>query len=161
MYELCYYTGMIVSKSVVSRFIDHGFKICGGLGVPNLVPYNKFRPGNIEKAVEYVRTLAKIDLMRLKYINEKSLKGKDICNRLAQQDPMTGITPVMLTDPCWGLYSVGYYRLNVVHTWRLQVGHNPDLAIAGWTNSYLVYHGRERLFPDWVLVLMETSHETY
>ena len=65
------------------------------------------------------------------------------------------------TGVCWGLYSVGYYSLNVVHTWPLQVGHNPDLAIAGWTNSDLVYHRRERLFQDWALVLMETSHSTH
>ena len=65
------------------------------------------------------------------------------------------------TGVCWGLYSVGYCSLNVIHTCPLQVGHDPDLAIAGWTNSDFAYHERERLFPDWALVLMETSHATY
>ena len=35
------------------------------------------------------------------------------------------------TGVCWGLYSGGYCSLNVIQTWPLQVGHNPDLAIAG------------------------------
>ena len=51
--------------------------------------------------------------------------------------------------------------MNMVQNWPLQVGNKPDLAIAGWTNSDLAYHGRERLFPDWGLVLMEASHATY
>ncbi len=29
--------------------------------MPNLVPYDKFCPRNIEKAVEYIRALARID----------------------------------------------------------------------------------------------------
>ena len=49
------------------------------------------------------------------------------------------------TGVCWGLYSVGYYSLNVVHTWPLQVGHNPDLVIAGWMNSDLVSWERKAL----------------
>ncbi len=36
---------------------------------------------------------------RLKYADEKSLKGKDICNKLARQDPFTGIVPPTMTDP--------------------------------------------------------------
>ena len=42
---------------------------------------------------------------------------------------------------------MGYCSLNVVQTWPLQVGHNPDLAIAGWMNLNLAYHERERLPP--------------
>jgi hypothetical protein len=61
----------------------------------------------------------------------------------------------------WVLYSVGYCSVNVVRTWPFQFVRNPDLVIAGWTNLELVYHGKERLFPDWVLVLMDTSHSKY
>jgi hypothetical protein len=67
--------------------------------VPNLVPYDKFCPRNIEKAVKYTRALARIDPGRLKYADEKSLKGKDICNKLARQDPFTGIVPPTMVDP--------------------------------------------------------------
>jgi hypothetical protein len=67
--------------------------------VPDLVPYDKFRPHNVEKAVEYIKALARINPSRLKYADEKSLKGKDICNKLARQDPLTGIVPPTMTDP--------------------------------------------------------------
>jgi hypothetical protein len=66
--------------------------------VPNLIPYNKFCPRNIEKAVKNIRALARIDPGRLKYANEKSLKGKDICNKLARQDWFTGIVPPTMAD---------------------------------------------------------------
>jgi hypothetical protein len=67
--------------------------------VPNLISYDKFCPRNIEEAVEYIRALARIDPSRLKYANKKSLKGKDICNKLARRDPFTGIVPPMMADP--------------------------------------------------------------
>ncbi len=70
--------------------------------MPNLVPYNKFRPRNVEKAVEYTKALARINPSRLKYADKKSLKGKEICNKLARQDPLTGIVPPTMTDPDLG-----------------------------------------------------------
>jgi hypothetical protein len=67
--------------------------------VPNLVPYDKFHPQNIEKAVKYTRALARIDPGRLKYANKTSLKGKIICNKLAWRGPFTGIVPSTMADP--------------------------------------------------------------
>ena len=67
--------------------------------MPNLVPYDKFRPRNVQKAVEYIKALAMINPSRLKYADKKSLKGKDICNKLAWRDPLTEIVPPTMTDP--------------------------------------------------------------
>jgi hypothetical protein len=83
----------------MSKFFNHTFKIRGGLCMPNLVPYDKFRPRNIKKAVEYIKALARIDPSRLKYADKKSLQGKDICNKLAWRDPLAGITQPTMTDP--------------------------------------------------------------
>ena len=47
--ELYYYTGTIISQSTVSRFFNHGFAIKGCLCKANFVPFDKFRPANIEK----------------------------------------------------------------------------------------------------------------
>ena len=99
VHELYRHMGTRVSTSVVSRFFNHAFEIRGGLCVPSLVPYDKFRPHNIEKAVEYIKALARIDPSRLKYADEKSLKGKDICNKLSRRDPLSGIVPPTMTDP--------------------------------------------------------------
>ena len=67
--------------------------------MPNLVPYDKLRPQNVEKVIEYIKALVRIDPGRLKYTDEKSLKGKDICNKKARRDPLTGIVPPTMTDP--------------------------------------------------------------
>ncbi len=75
--------------------------------MPNLVPYDKFCPRNIEKAVEYIWALARIDPGRLKYADEKSLKGKDICNKLAQRDLFTRIVLPTMADPdLWNTHSI-------------------------------------------------------
>jgi hypothetical protein len=81
--ELYCLRGTMVSKMMVSHFFNHAFPIQAGLCMPNLVPYNKFCPRNIKKAVEYIRALARIDPSRLKYADKKSLKGKDIIFLLA------------------------------------------------------------------------------
>ncbi len=67
--------------------------------MPNLVPYDKFRPRNIEKAVEYIKVLARINPSQLKYADKKSLKGREIYNTFARRDPLTGIAPPTMTDP--------------------------------------------------------------
>ena len=95
---LFYYTGTIVSRSTVSRYFRHGFPVRGGLCKPNLIPYDKFRPKNIEKAKEYIRILARLDPRRIKYADEKSLKGRAIFNKKARRDVVTNIIPAVMTD---------------------------------------------------------------
>jgi hypothetical protein len=51
--------------------------------VPNLVLYDKFWPRDMEKAWEYLNHIARISPERLKYEDEKLLKGKAIFNKLA------------------------------------------------------------------------------
>ena len=96
---LFYYTGTIVSASTVTRFFNHGFPISGCFCKPNLVPYDKFRPGNIEKAKEYIRILARLDPTRIKYGDEKSLKGKSIYNKKARRDVVSSVVPAVIIDP--------------------------------------------------------------
>ena len=97
--NLFMYTGTIVSTSTVSRWFIHGFPIRGGLCKPNFVPYDKFRPKNIEKAKEYLHTMSRLDPRRIKYCDEKSLKGRSIFNRKPRRDVVTGVVPAILTDP--------------------------------------------------------------
>jgi hypothetical protein len=67
--------------------------------VPNLIPYDKFRPGNIKKVWEYLEHISKISPERLKYGSKKSLKGKAIFNKLAWRDVLMGLVPQSKTDP--------------------------------------------------------------
>ncbi len=61
--------------------------------MPNLVPYDKFRSRNIEKAWEYLNHIARISPEGLKYGDKKSLKGKAIFDKLARRDVLTGLVP--------------------------------------------------------------------
>ena len=82
VYWLFCCTGAIVLESTVSGWFNHAFPIRGRLCAPNLIPYDKFRPPNIEKAWEYLGHISKISPERLKYGDGKSHKGKAIFNKL-------------------------------------------------------------------------------
>ncbi len=64
--------GQSCRKSTVLQWFHFAFPISGRLCKPNLVPYDKFRPGNI-KAWDYLGHLSKISAELLKYGDEKSL----------------------------------------------------------------------------------------
>jgi hypothetical protein len=64
-----------------------------------MVPYDKFRAENIEKAFDYIYTIIQVDPSRLIFADEKLLKGQELFNRLVRKDPMTGKTPCMNPDP--------------------------------------------------------------
>ena len=122
--ELQYYTGTIVSESTVSRYFNHGFAIKGCLCKPDLVPFDKFWPANIEKAVQYLHYLVQFDPVWVKYADEKSLKGRDIFNKKARRDVLTGIIPATLTDPDLRMrYSIigmcGISRQSTPVKWRI------------------------------------------
>ncbi len=57
VHELHRLRGTTVSKSTIFCFFNHASPIHAVLCVPNLVPYDKFCPRNIEKAIEYIRAL--------------------------------------------------------------------------------------------------------
>ncbi len=90
--------GMIVLESTMSRGFHFAFPIQGRLWVPNLVPYNKFWPSNMEKAWEYCNHIARISPEWLKCRDKKSLKGKSIFNKLARKDVLTGLVPATTMD---------------------------------------------------------------
>jgi transposase len=63
--ELFHQTGTIASKSTLSRLWKNGFEIAATLRQPNLVPIDKYKPENIERAVEYIQTIISIHLLWL------------------------------------------------------------------------------------------------
>ena len=60
-------TGTCVSPSVVSWFFTRGFEFQAGMRKPSLVPYDRFKPENLVKAVEYAKIIAKLNPYRLIY----------------------------------------------------------------------------------------------
>ena len=88
--ELQLITGTIVSVQTISRLFLHEFPYSARLRRPNVVPIDKFRPENMERAVEYISYVATIDPRRIKYGDEKHLKGRDVFNRNNRRNPFTG-----------------------------------------------------------------------
>ena len=72
------HTGTLVSRQMIANFFDRGFKIRGNLCKPNLIPYDKFRPANLDKALEYLQTVAMFDRSKLKIGDEKHIKGAEL-----------------------------------------------------------------------------------
>ena len=50
--SLYFFVGTTVSSSTISRFFNHAFPIRGSLVKPNLVPFDKFKPENLNRTVE-------------------------------------------------------------------------------------------------------------
>ena len=66
---------------------------------PNLVPYDKFRPENEGRAYEFLFMLSHFSPERVKFGDEKSLKGQELYCRNVRRDPETGEIPPIMTGP--------------------------------------------------------------
>ena len=62
-----------------------------------MVPYDKFRPENEGRACEFIYMLSNFAPERVKFGDEKSLKGQELYNRKVRVDPETGIAPPVVT----------------------------------------------------------------
>ena len=83
---LYFFTGNVVSESTISSFFIKCFDHRGGFCRPNLVPFDMYRPENLEKMIEYVTLVAQMDPSRLKFGDEKQLKGQELYNRKVRRD---------------------------------------------------------------------------
>jgi transposase len=63
-----------------------------------LVPIDKFKPGNISRAYEYLDYMRQTNPFRVKFGDEKHLKGSDLFTRYGRRDPITGEVPNVITD---------------------------------------------------------------
>lgn len=84
-------TGTVASVSLISKFFLHNFKHSGKLVKSSHVPIDKYKPDNILRALEYKETIQKMDPRRIKFGDEKHLKGSEIFNRKNRRDPVTGM----------------------------------------------------------------------
>ena len=92
-------TGTVVSKSTISRLFKESFPYCATLCRANMVPIDKFRPENQWRAAEYFRIIAVFDPYRIKFGDEKHLKGKEVFNRRNRRNPFTGHVPPTIGTP--------------------------------------------------------------
>ena len=91
-------TGTIVSESVISRFFLNAFPIRGSLRKPDMIPRDKFKPDNVMKWFEYAAMIKEIDPRRLKFGDEKLLKGAEVYCRKGRRNVLTGETPTFMVN---------------------------------------------------------------
>lgn len=82
--------GVFVSPSVICKWFLSSFPFRGSLGKLNQVPLDKFSPENILRAMEHWEFIRQVDPFRLKFGDEKPLKGEDLFNRKGRADPLSG-----------------------------------------------------------------------
>jgi hypothetical protein len=87
-----------VSTSTVTRVWTDGFGVEASLLKPNLVPRDKFKCENVERARELISIVAQVDEVRLKFCDEKRLKGAEIYDQKCQRDPLTGVVVNLPTE---------------------------------------------------------------
>ena len=90
--------GTIVSESTISRWFLTRFPFKGSFRKPNLVPIDKFKPNNILRAKDYIDFVKNIDPFRLKFGDEKHLKGSELFCTKGRRNPLTGEIPSVSTS---------------------------------------------------------------
>lgn len=112
---LFHLTGTIVDASTIGKWFNHAFPIKGCMRKTTLIPYDKLRPGNIERAIEYVYAISLIDRSRIKFGDEKHLKGAELSCRRTRRNIFTGEVPPIMTTPDFrNTYSiVGFCGIDV------------------------------------------------
>jgi DNA-binding transcriptional regulator YhcF (GntR family) len=77
-------TGTVASKLPISQWFKNRF--------PRQVQTGKYSP------IQRVPCSNQADSLRLKFVDEESLKGAEIFNRRARADPLTGFVPITVAD---------------------------------------------------------------
>ncbi len=62
----------------------------GGLRIVNQVLIDKYKPENILRLLEFMDKMLRINPHRLKFCDEKHLKGAELFNWKGQRDSLTG-----------------------------------------------------------------------
>jgi transposase len=90
--------GTTVHESVISRWFHTRYSFKASFRKPNLVPIDKFKPANVQRAYDFVETIRHTNPFRLKFGDEKHLKGAELFTRYGRRDPLTGEVPEVITD---------------------------------------------------------------
>ncbi len=73
----------------------------GGLRVVNQVPVDKYKPKNILRLLKFMDKILWINPYRLKFCDEKHLKGAKLFNWKGRRDPITDKVEPLLVDSDW------------------------------------------------------------
>ncbi len=94
-------TGKFVSRNTICQWFLTAMPFKGGLRVVNQVPIDKYKPENILRLLEFMDKILRINPYRLKFCDEKHLKGAELFNWKGRRDPITGKVEPLLVDSDW------------------------------------------------------------
>ena len=66
---------------------------------PNIIPYDKFKPSNYDKALIYITVITLMNPDRIKFGDEKHLEGNVLYSRKVRKNVHTGEVPGIMTHP--------------------------------------------------------------
>ena len=92
-------TGNRVSQTTINNWFKTGFPFKASLVNANIVPRDKFRPDNLIKAREYLTILTQLAPERIKFGDEKLLRGSEVYCRKNRRNPFTGEVPANVVPP--------------------------------------------------------------
>jgi len=96
--ELFRLTGTYASESTICNWFLRGNEYTGGMRVSNLVPKDKFTDENVERFLDYRGKIKKIHPCRIKFGDEKLLKGSELYSRKVRHCPETGVMEDVTVD---------------------------------------------------------------
>jgi len=96
--ELYRYTGTVASESLICDWFLHRFPCSGGLRKTSMVPIDKFSQDNIQRTHDFVEMIRQVSPERVKFGDEKHLKGSELFTRLVRRCPITGVKEDIVVD---------------------------------------------------------------
>lgn len=100
-------TGTLASKTTINDWFLYANPFKGGCRALNKVPLDKFKPENLERAIEYIQLIYQMNPFRLKFCDEAHLKGGDLESKRGRRCPMTGVVePVLVSSDFRNAYSI-------------------------------------------------------
>jgi hypothetical protein len=92
-------TGCVASISTLSAWFLHRGPFKGSKIKSSVVPFDKYKRANLARISEFRRIRDTLDHTRLKFTDEKHLKGAELFNRKVRKCPMTGYVHEVVVDP--------------------------------------------------------------
>ena len=100
-------TGTAASTTTINDWFLYANPFKGGYRALNKVPIDKWKPDNVDRALEYIALVYQIDPFRLKFCDEAHLKGSDLESKKGRRCPITGVVePVHVGSDFRNAYSI-------------------------------------------------------
>lgn len=90
--------GVMMSESTISRWFNHRFERRSRFVKADMVPVDKYRPGNILAYSQFCSFVQQLDSRRLVFTDEKLFKAEEGILTVGRKDPLTGEVPKQVVN---------------------------------------------------------------